>query len=85
MLLVTCFRFELSLQALGKITADGVFLEQLETDPIKYLPEVDESMFDGDVIKVRSSDVTMRQCAAAVSRARVVFGQHSTATCRCEP
>ncbi len=25
-------------QALGKITADGVFLEQLETDPAKYLP-----------------------------------------------
>jgi len=27
-------------QALAKITADGVFLEQLETDPAKYLPEV---------------------------------------------
>ena len=26
-------------QALGKITADGVFLEQLETDPAHYLPE----------------------------------------------
>jgi fumarate hydratase class I len=25
-------------QALGKITADGVFLEQLETDPATYLP-----------------------------------------------
>ncbi|MGC4109585.1 MAG: fumarate hydratase [Nocardioides sp.] len=25
-------------QALGKITPDGVFLEQLETDPAKYLP-----------------------------------------------
>jgi fumarate hydratase class I len=27
-------------QALGKITAEGVFLEQLETDPARYLPEV---------------------------------------------
>ena len=27
-------------QALGKITRDGVFLEQLETDPAKYLPEI---------------------------------------------
>ncbi len=27
-------------QALGKITAEGVFLEQLETDPAHYLPEV---------------------------------------------
>jgi fumarate hydratase, class I len=26
---------------LGKITADGVFLEQLEHNPAKYLPEVD--------------------------------------------
>jgi fumarate hydratase class I len=27
-------------QTLGKITADGVFLEQLETDPARYLPDV---------------------------------------------
>lgn len=27
-------------QILGKITRDGVFLEQLETDPAKYLPEI---------------------------------------------
>jgi fumarate hydratase, class I len=26
-------------QALGKITPDGVFLEQLETDPARYLPD----------------------------------------------
>ena len=26
-------------QALGKITAEGVFLEQLETDPARYLPD----------------------------------------------
>jgi fumarate hydratase, class I len=26
-------------QALGKITSDGVFLEQLETDPARYLPD----------------------------------------------
>jgi fumarate hydratase, class I len=32
-------------QALGKITADGVFLERLETDPARFLPDVslDES------------------------------------------
>lgn len=29
-------------QVLGKITKDGVFIEQLETDPGKYLPEVTE-------------------------------------------
>ena len=27
-------------QALGKITAEGLFLEQLEEDPARYLPEV---------------------------------------------
>lgn len=27
-------------QALGKITKDGVFVEQLETDPSKYFPEI---------------------------------------------
>jgi fumarate hydratase class I len=27
-------------QALGKITAEGIFLEQLETDPAQYLPDV---------------------------------------------
>ncbi|MFI6844634.1 fumarate hydratase [Kitasatospora sp. NBC_00085] len=32
-------------QALGKITAEGVFLEQLETDPAKYLPDTtDEAL-----------------------------------------
>ncbi len=29
-------------QALGKITKDGVFLEQLEQDPARFLPEVGE-------------------------------------------
>ena len=29
-------------QALGKITHDGVFLEQLEHDPARFLPEVDD-------------------------------------------
>ncbi|GAA0680707.1 fumarate hydratase [Kitasatospora atroaurantiaca] len=34
-------------QALGKITAEGIFLEQLETDPAKYLPEtLDEDLDD---------------------------------------
>ncbi|MSO65293.1 MAG: fumarate hydratase [Alphaproteobacteria bacterium] len=30
-------------QVLGKITADGVYLEQLETNPARYLPEIDVS------------------------------------------
>jgi fumarate hydratase class I len=39
-------------QALGKITRDGVFLEQLETDPAKYLPETAETNLSGDVVKI---------------------------------
>jgi fumarate hydratase, class I len=40
-------------QAKAKITADGVYLEQLETDPAKYLPEVVEEDLDAtDVVKV---------------------------------
>ena len=33
-------------QALGKITKDGLFLEQLETDPARFLPEVNEEHLD---------------------------------------
>ncbi|MDA1222448.1 MAG: fumarate hydratase, partial [Planctomycetota bacterium] len=39
-------------QVLGKITRDGVFLEQLETNPARFLPEVDEGSLDGDVVKL---------------------------------
>jgi len=39
-------------QALGKITKDGVFLEQLETDPAKYLPETTDAHLGSDVVQV---------------------------------
>jgi fumarate hydratase class I len=39
-------------QALGKITRDGVFLEELEHNPAKYLPEVDERELGGEVVRV---------------------------------
>jgi fumarate hydratase class I len=39
-------------QVLAKITADGVFLEQLETDPHKYLPETTDDSLGGDVVQV---------------------------------
>jgi fumarate hydratase, class I len=39
-------------QALGKITAEGVFLEQLETDPAKYLPDVDEDGLLGQPVRI---------------------------------
>jgi fumarate hydratase, class I len=41
-------------QALGKITAEGVFLEQLETDPAQYMPSagVSEEIAAGEVVKI---------------------------------
>ena len=39
-------------QALAKITADGVFLEALETDPAKYLPEIAEGGLGNDVVRI---------------------------------
>jgi fumarate hydratase class I len=39
-------------QALGKITRDGVFLEQLEHNPAQYLPEIDADALGGDVVQV---------------------------------
>src|SRR3954464_4059735 len=39
-------------QAMGKITKDGVFLEQLEHNPAKYLPEVDTSKLGGEGVKI---------------------------------
>jgi fumarate hydratase, class I len=39
-------------QATGKITKDGVFLEELEHNPAKYLPEVEEEKLGGAVVKI---------------------------------
>jgi fumarate hydratase class I len=39
-------------QALGKITPEGVFLEQLETDPVRYLPDTTDEHLDDDVVKI---------------------------------
>jgi fumarate hydratase class I len=54
-------------QALGKITRDGIFLEELEHDPAKYLPLVDTASFDGEVVKI---DLTkpMREILATLSQ-----------------
>ena len=39
-------------QALGKITADGVFLEQLEADPAQFLPETTPADLGGEVVRI---------------------------------
>jgi fumarate hydratase class I len=39
-------------QALGKITAEGLFLEQLEEDPARYLPEVTNEDLSAAVVPI---------------------------------
>ncbi|GAA3361397.1 fumarate hydratase [Saccharopolyspora gregorii] len=39
-------------QAKAKITPEGVFLEQLERDPARYLPEVGDEQLSSDVVRI---------------------------------
>ncbi|MER6177972.1 fumarate hydratase [Streptosporangium sp. NPDC001681] len=39
-------------QALAKITPEGVFLERLETDPARFLPETTDEHLSDDVVKI---------------------------------
>jgi len=56
-------------QALGKITRDGVFLEQLETEPAKYLPDTTHSELEGGepVVKI-DLRMPMNEIRAVLSR-----------------
>ncbi|PZR10448.1 MAG: fumarate hydratase [Archangium gephyra] len=54
-------------QCLGKITKDGVFIEDLEHDPAKYLPEIDEAALGGDVVKV-DLNMPMSEIRALLSK-----------------
>jgi fumarate hydratase, class I len=59
-------------QALGKITRDGVFLEQLETDPAQYMPEIDTSKFGGDVVRIDLNQ--------PMAKIREILGSHPITT-----
>src|SRR6266705_3780402 len=54
-------------QALGKITRDGVFLEELEHNPAKYLPEIGAARLGGAVVDIDLRR-PMRDILAALSR-----------------
>jgi len=54
-------------QVLGKITKEGVFLEELEHDPAKYLPEPSTTDLGGEVVKVDLSQ-PMSDIRAQLSR-----------------
>jgi fumarate hydratase class I len=57
-------------QALGKITRDGIFLEQLEMDPGHYLPDPTHDDLEGDAAPVVAIDLTrpMNEIRATLSR-----------------
>ena len=54
-------------QALGKITKDGVFLEQLEVNPAQFLPEVTASQLDNGVVSI-DLNVPMKELLATLSQ-----------------
>jgi fumarate hydratase, class I len=54
-------------QALGKITRDGIYLEELEHNPAKYLPEVDTTKLGGEVVKV-DLNRPMKEILATLSK-----------------
>jgi fumarate hydratase, class I len=54
-------------QAMGKITRDGIFLEELEHNPAQYLPDVDGERLGGDVVAV-DLNRPMKEILAALSR-----------------
>jgi fumarate hydratase class I len=54
-------------QALGKITREGVFLEELEHNPAKYLPEVDTSKLGGEVVAI-DLNKPMKEILAALAK-----------------
>jgi len=54
-------------QALGKITRDGVFLEQLETDPARFMPDVSFDDLAGDVVRI-DLNRPMKEVRAELSR-----------------
>ncbi|MCY3634145.1 MAG: fumarate hydratase [bacterium] len=54
-------------QALGKITSEGIFLEQLETDPARFLPEITDDELSGEVVRI-DLDQPMESILAELSK-----------------
>jgi fumarate hydratase class I len=55
-------------QILGKITKDGVFLEQLEENVSKYLPDVTSKDLSDDVVSISLNDMTMEELRKKLSQ-----------------
>ncbi len=59
-------------QILGKINADGVFLEQLETNPAKYLPDLASYQLEAEPVQI--------DLAQPMDRIREQLSQHPVTT-----
>ncbi len=57
-------------QAVGKINRDGIFLEQLETNPSKYMPEIDETALSENVVNI-NLDLPMNEILGELTRHKV--------------
>ena len=60
-------------QALAKITPEGVFLEQLETEPGQYLPDVTDEHLDDEVVQIDLNQpmAAVREQLTKIGRAHV--------------
>ncbi len=54
-------------QALAKITKEGIFIEKLERDPARFLPETTDQHLDDDVVKI-NLDRPMKELLAELSK-----------------
>jgi fumarate hydratase class I len=54
-------------QIMGKITKDGIFLEELERNPAKYLPDVKDEHLSGEVVEI-DLNKPMSEILKALSR-----------------
>jgi fumarate hydratase class I len=54
-------------QALAKITKEGVFIEKLERDPARFLPETTDQHLDDDAVKI-NLDRPMKEVLAELSK-----------------
>ena len=59
-------------QILAKITAEGLFLEALETEPVKYLPEISDDQLGGAVV-----DIDLNR---PMDEVRATLSQHPVST-----
>jgi fumarate hydratase class I len=55
-------------QALGKITAKGVFLEQLERDPVRFLPDTTDDDLEGSAVVHIDLNRPMSEIRAELSK-----------------